>query len=1418
MAKSNQPKTICSQVGRFLVGYRHFLSLWIRVFGALLLFAHGSFLVSSVSAAESDQKNGQAPNSLPTAMMLDQDLDGVPDDRDNCPNIPNAPQKGKRQPIVCGSGFKTAIDRYVFLSSRTFRPRLGIDPNLKPMGSSMHVLLHIKQNEDQVVLHKNQRERLQAAGVKLWEYLPHFTYYATIPGKKPKIISIAELPFIQGVSAIQPNDRLARSVRAGKGTKPERQPDGNLQYTVEFFPDVTQETIGKLFAKLGVRQIEQDEEERLVEVERYESILVLAKSDLVYWIDDGPGELRGQDERARVETASDLVEQVMGFTGKGLTVAMVEGALVPPTHPDLAGRIIHDSSGPKEFDGHNLEVAGIMVGNGVLSLDKTNRGFLPDAQLIDFSSKPSVGAGRTSKKLYYRFPKRARDDHDAVLINYSNGDPNCNKVGEYRTDGKNIDKSVHKKSISIVRAVGNTRGSGGSFELDPKDKDPDIAAAAAKHGPCPRNLESLPHPVPKNDVAVGNWDLSLNDIHSTSAVGPAADGRLKPDLVAPGTGTTTTAYKILDSNPERALFTYDILGGTSAAAPVVSGVMGQVFEAFSRLGARPTRDPLTIPPATVKAILIHSAIDVGPSGPDYFTGWGRVNAASAVHLALNNGSHVYEGSLDTANDYKDEYPIEISQTTYGLKVTLVWDDPPASKSSNVALLNDLNLVILDPSGNPYLPFDTELTSVGTAERLAEAQQGAQPCNRNEISCDRLNNVEQVLVTQTDPNTGTAQALPTGTWQARVTHGILSEPPQTFSLVVTTGECPLRIYGSTTLTENVSCPRELLEPAVSIEKENVLLNCSEQSVIGEGSNFDANSLGLYAGIRTNRDRVTVRNCQVRGFDIGLHFIGGNNGVIEGNKVMETDIGVLLDALGSNGTDDLNVRTNIIENIADYGIFAKGKLTNSTMTLNRIDNPNHAGIALVAIQGRSPADNTLSFNIIDDTAVGIKLEGLEYADLSGQTQTDRPLRNKVFGNLLNQEVRVGIQESRGQQNQIYSNFVHASAIGIDVINSLGTPASNNIYTNIMTRAGTGIILSGASSGLISNNTIRNAETGIWIKSTEGELVNVRYNNNIDVLGGGTGIRVFESDNVAVEGNFVSNVVVDDDSDVSLTGIGIDVEGSDALTISGNFVNDLSTGITVRSSAETIIDTNTAENLEIGITVNETPEVNILQNTIRHATITGIRINAESAQIDANTLEYDPNIDPIPTAKSAIHYFSGSGGRINNNTMTSTDPTEHAILVGSMSPIPLPNNEVRNLTIELQETVVGHTNGITIGKGVHSITINNNTIEATHTGLNGEAANELETIQVICNNLTGVTKDAVFSVPLDVSRNVWSEVPAPVQVLDGDPVDGYGDAGTGFPFCSSDYSGTRLCPANPYRSFKTNQISDDMPWVDTNYACLP
>jgi serine protease AprX len=77
-----------------------------------------------------------------------------------------------------------------------------------------------------------------------------------------------------------------------------------------------------------------------------------------------------------------------------------------------------------------------------------------------------------------------------------------------------------------------------------------------------------------------------------SSRGPTGDGRLKPDLVAPG-------EKIV--GPVRANH-YEVMQGTSQAAPFVSGAAAILLARNSELAGDPAR---------VKAILCQSATDLG---------------------------------------------------------------------------------------------------------------------------------------------------------------------------------------------------------------------------------------------------------------------------------------------------------------------------------------------------------------------------------------------------------------------------------------------------------------------------------------------------------------------------------------------------------------------------------------------------------------------------------------------------------------------------------------------------------------------------------------------------------------------------------------------------------------------------------------
>ncbi len=114
-------------------------------------------------------------------------------------------------------------------------------------------------------------------------------------------------------------------------------------------------------------------------------------------------------------------------------------------------------------------------------------------------------------------------------------------------------------------------------------------------------------------IAVGAVDRRLK-IASFSSRGPTADGRIKPDVVAPGQEVPVPHIRRGD---------YTRMDGTSFAAPLVSGVCALLLQ------IHPSWDP-----EQMLDKLRATATDLGEAGEDTVYGWGLVHGLRASGLVI----------------------------------------------------------------------------------------------------------------------------------------------------------------------------------------------------------------------------------------------------------------------------------------------------------------------------------------------------------------------------------------------------------------------------------------------------------------------------------------------------------------------------------------------------------------------------------------------------------------------------------------------------------------------------------------------------------------------------------------------------------------------------------------------------------------
>jgi len=594
-----------------------------------------------------------------------------------------------------------------------------------------------------------RRTELRAAGVELLEYVPENAFVA-----KLNQVSSATIGGMADVHWIGPyrtehkiHPRLAAAAPLAVLT------NETLDINILLAASATPAEIAGARAHLAVVYSESHlRQGTIVRGElRPGHLAALAQSVAVLWVERAPkrklvdeaaSKLVGGDDG---NVATPTVTQQLGFNGAGVTVCVADTGLdtgdTNTMHPDLFGRVtgfqyygnVTDGS---DGYGHGTHCAGIVAGNAATGETDPDSGAwygLGVASGADLFIERIFDADANSVVPFPSDETLTQDAvrHGAKIGSNSWGD---DVQGEYDLDASQFDELVRD-------ADAGTAG----------DQPYVLEFSAGNAGPDTQTMDSPASG--KNVIATGASENVTGTLAETyglyadgpdtmcdfSSRGPCADGRLKPDLVAPGSWIASAASSAATNESAIAWSTIDnyyvYMGGTSMSGPHAAGAAACFMQYYRSLHTNAVPSP-----ALVKAALINSAeeLDEANGGPGPIPnddeGWGRITLTNLIVTNLITAPRYYDYVDQTVlltNSQVYTRHIFVQGTDQPLKITLAYTDVPGFPGAQTALVNDLDLEVVGPDGTLYRG-----NQFGAGESVPNAP-----------TPDTLNNVEGVALAQ-----------------------------------------------------------------------------------------------------------------------------------------------------------------------------------------------------------------------------------------------------------------------------------------------------------------------------------------------------------------------------------------------------------------------------------------------------------------------------------------------------------------------------------------------------------------------------------------------------------------------------------------------------------------------------------------------
>jgi len=620
--------------------------------------------------------------------------------------------------------------------------------------------------------------RIRELGGEILTSVPQFTYLTRIPAARRQ--AIAALPFVEWMGPYHPAFKLSAELarQHERGTLPEAA--GKMNVLIYRWADVDA-AANRIRAMQGeiLARTDFDFYDLLairISGKRAPDLARMAEVYAVEWTAEPGLEDESSTQILAGQVASGVPFQpglgqptyldwlaARGVDGSGVTIGYVDDGVLnndPTDHLD--GRVNESVCGVAGAQGHGMFGASD-AGGACNHPGEPSTGFrygLGVAPSVNFINLPMLW---TASGCSQDIPARARDTVTHVGPNGALGTIENNSWGSggISTDGNliaDVDYASDDRTQDMLVRDADSVAAGNQPLIVCFSAGNDGTRTPGAGNDSPSSL-TRPHAA-KNIMTTGSSSVyrpsvgasNIDDRSFFSSQGPAMDGRVKPDFMAPG-GSIQAVAAIAGAFSTPAVNSagcsplpdgiHCLAAGTSFSTPQTAGAAALLVQWWKQ------QTSLVPSPALVKAFLINSARDMTSGNtpditPNRHEGWGRWNLGNVLDPAPTTfvgaaplyrktsglpALYVDQGVVLASNG--DQYQVRLvpSDPSKPLLATLVWTDAPGAVGSCPSLVNNLDLELVQ-NGTTLLrgnAFNNGISaSGGPADPVNNVEQVIQP--------------------------------------------------------------------------------------------------------------------------------------------------------------------------------------------------------------------------------------------------------------------------------------------------------------------------------------------------------------------------------------------------------------------------------------------------------------------------------------------------------------------------------------------------------------------------------------------------------------------------------------------------------------------------------------------------------------------